>query len=409
MSLQDELKAKALALIHQQMANWVVEIQRQIARQQADFVSALDVLQENAAKYDERIDESAIDAAIAETLALQPPPAPVGPGIDRLKASIVAVEKGTSLSEVLIFLVNEVSQYADRAAMFIIKGNNAIGWYARGIDPPDLVKQINIPLGADTVFRIVLSSRQALSGHIAHSPGTMQAIARLGGAPQGILAVPLILRDKIAAILYCDSTQEEISVAETSAIEILVFFAAKVIDLISLAPKAAGAAKVAGAPAHAMRTHAEERPMTPSPGGFTPVPPASEESAATVMFRSPVAAALKQQMSGIAAHTPIPAATPPPPPAPVRPALTPDDQKAHEDAKRFARLVVSEIKLYNEAKVTEGRRNRDVYERLKEDIERGRQMYLDRVPAQIRESTNYFVDELVRILAGGDPSALGPM
>jgi hypothetical protein len=407
MSLQDELKAKALALIHQQMANWVVEIQRQIQRQQADFVSALDVLQESAARYDERIDESAIDAAIAETLALHPP-APSGHGIDRLKASIAAVEKGTSLSEVLMYLVNEVSQYADRASMFIVKGNNAIGWYARGVEPPDLVKQINVPLNVDTVFRIVYNSRHALSGHIAHSPGTMQAIARLGGTPQGILAVPLILRDKIAAVLFCDSVQEEIPLGEASAIEILVLFAAKVIDLISLGPKAAGAAKVTSGAA--MRAPAEERPVTPAHVGFTPVPPTAEESSATVMFRGPVASALKKHMIGAAAHTPIPTATPPlPPPTPARPALTPEDQKAHEDAKRFARLVVSEIKLYNEAKVTEGRRNRDVYERLKEDIERGRQMYLDRVPAQVRESTNYFVDELVRILAGGDPSALGPM
>ena len=70
---------------------------------------------------------------------------------------------------------------------------------------------------------------------------------------------------------------------------------------------------------------------------------------------------------------------------------------------------MSEIKLYNESKVSEGRRNKDLYERLKEDIERGRQMYSDRVAAPIRDSTNYFYDELVRILAGGDASALGPM
>jgi hypothetical protein len=89
--------------------------------------------------------------------------------------------------------------------------------------------------------------------------------------------------------------------------------------------------------------------------------------------------------------------------------VAPEDQKAHDDAKRFARLVVSEIKLYNEAKVTEGRKTRDIYERLKEDIERGRQMYHDRVPPPVREASDYFNDELVRILAGGDPSALGPM
>ena len=59
--------------------------------------------------------------------------------------------------------------------------------------------------------------------------------------------------------------------------------------------------------------------------------------------------------------------------------------------------------------MAEGRRNKDLYERLKEDIERGRQMYSERVQARVRESTNYFFDELVRILAGGDATALGPM
>ena len=68
---------------------------------------------------------------------------------------------------------------------------------------------------------------------------------------------------------------------------------------------------------------------------------------------------------------------------------------------------MSEIKLYNEAKVTEGRKTRDIYDRLKEDIERGRQMYNDRVAEPVRDSSDYFYDELVRILAGGDPTALG--
>jgi len=34
-------------------------------------------------------------------------------------------------------------------------------------------------------------------------------------------------------------------------------------------------------------------------------------------------------------------------------------------------------------------------------------MYNDRVAAPVRDSSDYFYDELVRILAGGDPTALG--
>jgi hypothetical protein len=402
MTLQEDLKAKALALISQQMANWVVDIQRQIGEHQGNLVRALDDLQESVARYDERINESDIEMAMAEVVANMPPPepaAPVGPGFDQLKASLAALEKGASLSEVLTHLVNEVSQYVDRAAMFIVKGPSAIGWYARGVEPADVIKQVNVPLNADTVLRNVNNSRHALRGALAHSPGTAQALARMGGTPQAVLAVPLILRDKLAAILYCDTVQEEVPPPVADLIEVLVLFAGKTIDMLSLAPKpAAATASAPAAPARPPAPAAAPRPAAAA------APAPADEGGSTVMFNA-------QQMSAFrpgGAAAPRAAAPPPPPPPPAA-AMSPEENKAHEDAKRFARLVVSEIKLYNEAKVNEGRRNKDIYERLKEDIERGRQMYADRVAPPVRDSTNYFYDELVRILAGGDQSALGPM
>ena len=84
-----------------------------------------------------------------------------------------------------------------------------------------------------------------------------------------------------------------------------------------------------------------------------------------------------------------------------------DEEKAHNDARRFARLLVSEIKLYNEQKVAEGRRNNDLYDRLKEDIDRSRQMYEKRVTASVAARFDYFYDELVNTLAEGDAARLG--
>ncbi|HYM61057.1 MAG TPA: hypothetical protein VEZ11_09210 [Thermoanaerobaculia bacterium] len=84
-----------------------------------------------------------------------------------------------------------------------------------------------------------------------------------------------------------------------------------------------------------------------------------------------------------------------------------EEAKKHDEARRFARLLVSEIKLYNEAKVDQGRKNRDLYERLKEDIDRSRQMYDERIQEDVRKVSNYFYEELVRILADGDADALG--
>ncbi|HEU4521149.1 MAG TPA: hypothetical protein VFT12_04045, partial [Thermoanaerobaculia bacterium] len=84
-----------------------------------------------------------------------------------------------------------------------------------------------------------------------------------------------------------------------------------------------------------------------------------------------------------------------------------EETKKHDEARRFARLLVSEIKLYNEAKVDQGRRNGDLYERLKEDIDRSRQMYDERIGEEVRKSSNYFYDELVRVLADGNSELLG--
>jgi hypothetical protein len=75
-------------------------------------------------------------------------------------------------------------------------------------------------------------------------------------------------------------------------------------------------------------------------------------------------------------------------------------------ARRYARLLVSEIKLYNDGAVRAGRERRDLLQRLKPEIERARRLYEERVaPSQARDL--YFQQELVQTLAEGDQSLLG--
>jgi hypothetical protein len=84
------------------------------------------------------------------------------------------------------------------------------------------------------------------------------------------------------------------------------------------------------------------------------------------------------------------------------------EEALHEEARRLARLLVSEIKLYNEEIIEEGRRSGNIYERLKDDIDRSRQMYQERIDPRLLESgKDYFRQELVQRLAGGDERLLG--
>jgi hypothetical protein len=80
-----------------------------------------------------------------------------------------------------------------------------------------------------------------------------------------------------------------------------------------------------------------------------------------------------------------------------------DDPQAHANARRIARLLVSEIKLYHERELKEGRDSIEVYDRLQKQIELGRQAYTDQVLPSVLTAHDYFHEELVRILGENDP------
>jgi hypothetical protein len=81
-----------------------------------------------------------------------------------------------------------------------------------------------------------------------------------------------------------------------------------------------------------------------------------------------------------------------------------DDQA--QSARRYAKLLVSEIKLYNEGAVRVGRERRDLSSRLRDEISRARQLYDERVGTSVADRDLFFQQELVQTLAGGDHSLL---
>ena len=84
-----------------------------------------------------------------------------------------------------------------------------------------------------------------------------------------------------------------------------------------------------------------------------------------------------------------------------------EERETHSKAQRFARLLIDEIKLYNHAKVSEGRKHKDLYDRLKEDIEKSRSTYQKRYGNSAAGAADYFSQELIRSLAEDDVSLLG--
>lgn len=84
----------------------------------------------------------------------------------------------------------------------------------------------------------------------------------------------------------------------------------------------------------------------------------------------------------------------------------PIPDETHEKARRFAKLLVEEIKLYNPTKLVEGRARGDLYSRLRDDIEKSRGAYQKRYGESVKD-IDYFAQELLRILADNNPAVMG--
>jgi predicted Zn finger-like uncharacterized protein len=82
-------------------------------------------------------------------------------------------------------------------------------------------------------------------------------------------------------------------------------------------------------------------------------------------------------------------------PARARAADGLDEQRAK--AERLARIIVSDIVLYNEQKFSEAIRTRNVVEALDGDLAEGRHLFQERIDARVRAERDYLADELLRV------------
>jgi hypothetical protein len=343
-----------------------------------------------------------IDRAGAESVRL-------GADIALLRDSVAELDGQRTQAEVLNALVARAANFAPRVVLFVVKSGNAVAWAARGLDDVNnSIRGMSIPLQSDTVLRAAFSSQQTFYGSPDHQSENLSLLGRLGRvSPQRVLTVPLKVRSKTAALIYADSADSGEVATNVEAIELLAHTAGLVVELVSLRARTSESAPQ---PKPAAAPEPVAKPVPVDPVAEAPVRSEAQEPAPDLTpHREPPPVAPAPQVSAPTYFRPTTQPEAPMPAPTPAPAVTAsgDEEKAHNDARRFARLLVSEIKLYNEQKVGDGRRTGDLYDRLKEDIDRSRQMYEKRVTPGVAAKFDYFYDELVSTLAEGDPSKLG--
>ena len=87
--------------------------------------------------------------------------------------------------------------------------------------------------------------------------------------------------------------------------------------------------------------------------------------------------------------------------------LSAEEQELHRRANRVAKVSMQDIKMLHPDKVRQGRENKDLCIRLKDDIEKAHREYDRRFKPIMDHPVDYFYRWMVEILADGDPHALG--
>jgi response regulator RpfG family c-di-GMP phosphodiesterase len=72
----------------------------------------------------------------------------------------------------------------------------------------------------------------------------------------------------------------------------------------------------------------------------------------------------------------------------------PVESQEFTEARRLARLILSDIVIYHPARVEQGIRENKFFEVLRDEIEEGRQYYESRVPMRVRRDTEIFSETL---------------
>ncbi len=320
--------------------------------------------------------------------------APGSEGSGALVHAVSGIHAGLSQKEILRALLDAGSRYSARIALFVVKTGAASGWQARGFGEDEAVKDFPLDLSAGPAAH-TYQNREATPGNIAEMGGRF--VERFGGPiNEQVLVLPLALKDKVAALVYADGGES--GKLDADALEMLVLATSAWLEVISLRKQTA--AKEAGEPASVV-----ERPPVVAQtvssfsdpfAGHAPMHVPASVPAEPAVEVVEVAAA----HAGSAAAAPAAAADP-------WAAISPEDADVHRKAQRFARLLVDEIKLYNQAKVAEGRRKKDLYDRLKEDIDKSRGTFQKRYGSTVAASGDYFHTELLRSLAEDDVSIMG--
>ena len=273
--------------------------------------------------------------------------------VQRVLAAVRDIDDASSLADVLETLLWSVARQSGRACLFLVRGDSLVVWRGKGFgDAEDArfrTEPLQVALAQGGVAADAVRSRDVVSADTAdRAPRGLAVLPAFAGAAARAIHVG----GEVVAVLYVEQAADKDGEAHRRVLVLMV-------ELLSR---------------HASRC-LEAITAFRTAQLFTQAPAVGDTQ--------------RQRRRDMGSETGD---------------WAEDDAEA---ARRYARLLISEIKLYHEPAVIAGRRDRNLASRLGGEIARARALYDQRVPRELDRRADYFEAEVVRTLANGDVSLLG--
>ncbi len=126
-------------------------------------------------------------------------------------ALLAAIHKAPSRNAIIDYALQYLMLFSDRSAFFVTKKDKIQGFEIAGKQTSrTAIRSYWVPLRSSCTLSRVVESRSIHLGPLGRSPADAILSAALGGRPDRVLAIPVVISDRVVGILYGDRLKSNI-------------------------------------------------------------------------------------------------------------------------------------------------------------------------------------------------------
>ena len=298
--------------------------------------------------------DDALMERLLATLPPPPPPLPAPPSQSApdlepsLGAALASLEQASTQGEVLKRLLDALTRFTERSALFVVKQGIATLYAHRGFEAETPKGGAPVVPPAELEHLIQEGNTPITTAGPAYS-ALLAPLSRFEAVEVRI--IPLSLRHKTVAVLLVDSGLRP-AIDRPHHVRALAYVAEARLSYLAT-PK---------------------EPAKPAPAEHHPSSP-------TQIIADPIA------------EVPV--------------AANGLDPKVRTNAERSARVLVGDIELYFPDKVAQAQRQGNLYAFMRDELDRSRDSFVERYGAEVEAQHQIFYQTVIAQLCQGDPSRLG--